>query len=123
MMTFTKAQMVSLLASLIDFLVTFFLVQMAGAGYLIGGACGTISGGITSFFMNRNWVFNAGEKKWTPQLVKFILVWAGNFVLNISGLFLLVHYGEMNYLVAKISTAVITGVFYNYIMQKRFVFK
>lgn len=123
MITFTKAQMVSLLASLIDFLVTLFLVQMAGAGYLIGGACGTISGGIANFLISRNWVFNGGEKKWTPQLVRFLLVWTGNFVLNISGLFVLVNYGGINYLVAKISTAVIVAIFYNYILQKRFVFK
>jgi putative flippase GtrA len=115
--------MVSLLASLIDFLVTLFLVQMAGAGYLIGGACGTISGGIANFLISRTWVFNGGEKKWTPQLVRFLLVWTGNFVLNISGLFVLVNYGGINYLVAKISTAVIVAIFYNYILQKRFVFK
>jgi putative flippase GtrA len=123
MITFTKAQLVSLLASCVDFLVTLLLVQVLGAPYLPGSATGTLTGGVTHFMISRNWVFSAQEKKWSGQVSRYMLVWIGNFILNIAGLWLLTHFTGMNYLLAKIVIAIIVAVCYNYVLQKRFVFK
>jgi putative flippase GtrA len=123
MVTFTKAQIASVLATLVDFLVTFLLVQGAGVWYLAAGAIGTITGGITHFLISRNWVFQAQEAKWHAQARRYLLVWVGNLLLNVSVLFLLTHYTGMNYLMAKIVVSVGLAVFYNYVLQKRFVFK
>ena len=121
--TFTKAQLISILASIVDFGVTYLLVQKAGAPVVAGGATGTICGGVTHFMISRTWVFNAQEKKWTGQLNRYVLVWIGNLVLNTTGLWLLNRFLGINYLIAKIATATIVAVFYNYTLQKRFVFK
>jgi putative flippase GtrA len=123
MITFTKAQMASILATGIDFGVSFLLFRLAGAPYLAAGAMGTITGGICHFLVSRNWVFQSREKKWTIQVSRYLMVWIGNFLLNISVLFLLTKYLGMNFLIAKIVTAVGIAVFYNYVLQKRFVFK
>jgi len=123
MITFTKAQITSVLATGVDFVVTILLVQVAGAPYLAGSATGTISGGAANFLISRNWVFNAQEKKWAAQLPRFMLVWIGSLILNVSGLYLLTHFTGMNYLLSKIIVAVLIAVFYNYVLQKRFVFK
>jgi len=123
MITFTKAQIASLLATGVDFLVTVLLVQVAGAPYLPGSATGTISGGVTHFMVSRNWVFNAQEKKWAAQLPRYILVWIGSLLLNVSGLYLLTHYTGLNYLLSKIAIAIGVAVFYNYTLQKRYVFR
>jgi putative flippase GtrA len=123
MITFTKAQLIALLATAVDFGITWLLVTVAGAPPVAGGATGTICGGVTHFMVSRTWVFNAREKKWTGQLNRYVLVWIGNFVLNVSGLWLLTHYTGLNYLIAKIITAVLVAVLYNYQLQKRFVFK
>jgi putative flippase GtrA len=123
MLTFTKAQLTSVLATGVDFVVTILLVQVAGMPYLAGSATGTISGGATNFLISRNWVFTAQEKKWAAQLPRFILVWIGSMVLNIAGLYLLTRYAGINYLLSKIVIAVGVAVFYNYVLQKRFVFK
>jgi putative flippase GtrA len=123
MITFTKAQIASLLATGIDFLVTILLVQVLGVPYLAGSSTGTISGGVTHFMVSRNWVFNAQEKKWAAQLPRYILVWIGSLVLNVSGLYLLTHFTGLNYLLSKIVIAIGVAVFYNYTLQKRFVFK
>ena len=131
MVTFTKAQIASILATGVDFLVTlllvrtmtgFFALQKDDIWYL-SSALGNISGGITNFLLNRNWVFQAQEAKWHAQARRYILVWVGNLLLNVSVLFLLTHYTGMNYLVAKIVVSVGLAVFYNYVLQKRFVFK
>ena len=123
MLTFTKAQLISLLATCIDFGVSFLLVKVLGAPYLAGSATGTILGGTTHFLLSRNWVFSAQEKKWTGQLSRYLLVWIGNLILNVSGLYLLVHFAGMNFMIAKIVIATSIAVFYNYVLQKRFVFK
>ena len=123
MITFTKAQLISFLASLVDFGVTWILVQKFGTPAVAGGATGTLCGGVTHFMISRTWVFNAREKKWAGQLNRYVLVWIGNFVLNVSGLWLLHDYMRINIWIAKIITAVLVAVLYNYQLQKRFVFK
>ena len=123
MITFTKAQIASLLATGVDFLVTFLLVRLAGAPIVAGGATGTICGGVTHFMVSRNWVFNAQEGKWAAQLNRYMLVWIGNFLLNVSGLWLLTHYTGIKDMLAKVIIATAVAVCYNYVLQKRFVFK
>ncbi len=130
MITFTKAQAASVLATGVDFLVTFLLLHWAGvppvaasAQVTFCGATGTLCGGVTYFMISRTWVFNAQEKKWTEQLNRYALVWIGNLVLNASGLYLLTRYTELSHMLAKIIVAIIVAVAYNYVLQKRFVFK
>jgi putative flippase GtrA len=123
MHTFTKAQIASMLATGVDFGITFMLVRIAGVPIVAGGATGTLCGGVTHFLVSRNWVFDAQEKKWAAQLNRYVLVWIGNFLLNVSGLWLLKHYTGLNDMFAKVITAVTVAVCYNYVLQKRFVFK
>jgi putative flippase GtrA len=123
MITFTKAQIASLLATCVDFLVSIFLFRIAGAPSVIAGATGTVMGGICHFLISRNWVFRAHERKWSGQATRYLMVWIGNFLLNVSVLFLLTRYIGMNFLLAKVVVAVGIAFFYNYILKKRFVFK
>ncbi|HTI94768.1 MAG TPA: GtrA family protein [Puia sp.] len=123
MITFTKAQLISLLATAVDFGITWLLITLLGVPKLAGGATGTLCGGVTHFMISRTWVFNAREKKWAGQLNRYVLVWIGNFVLNVSGLWLLHNCMGINVWIAKIITAVLVAVLYNYQLQKRFVFK
>jgi len=130
MITFTKAQLASLLATGVDFLVTFVLLRWAGipsgdasARVTFYGVTGTLCGGFTHFMVSRHWVFDAREQKWLAQVNRYVLVWIGNLVLNASGLYLLTRYTGIQPMIAKVVTATSVAVFYNYILQKRFVFK
>lgn len=144
MITFTKAQIASIVATGVDFAITFLLLHFAGAsgsvfgtpgsvfgapGSVFGtpgvaaGAIGTVCGGITHFLVSRQWVFRAQEKKWLAQVNRYVLVWIGNLLLNVSGLWLLLHYTEITPMAAKVIVAVAVAVLYNYTLQKRFVFK
>jgi putative flippase GtrA len=130
MITFTKAQLASLLATGVDFLVTAVLLRWAGippeaasARVTFYGVTGTLCGGLTYFMIGRNWVFNAQEKKWMVQVNRYALVWTGNLVLNGAGLYLLTRYTGIQPMWAKVITATLVAVFYNYPLQKRFVFK
>jgi putative flippase GtrA len=130
MITFTKAQLASLIATGVDFLVTFILLRWVGippvaasARVTFYGVTGTLCGGFTYFMIGRNWVFNAQEKKWLAQVNRYVPVWIGNLVLNGSGLYLLTRYAGIQPMLAKVITATLVAVFYNYPLQKRFVFK
>jgi putative flippase GtrA len=130
MITFTKAQLASIIATGVDFLVTFVLLRSAGippvaasARVTFYGVTGTLCGGLTHFMISRNWVFNAQEKKWIAQVNRYVLVWIGNLALNASGLYLLTRYTGIQPMLAKVITATSVAFFYNYILQKRFVFK
>jgi putative flippase GtrA len=123
MLTFLKAQTSSLIASAMDFLITVLLVELTGIRIILASAEGTLSGGIINFIINRSWVFREGDKKTQVQIFRYTLVWAGNLVLNISGMYVITHFTSLNYVISKIFISVLVGVLYNYFLQKRFVFK
>ncbi|HTE10832.1 MAG TPA: GtrA family protein [Chitinophagaceae bacterium] len=123
MLTFLKAQTSSLIASAADFLITVLLVELTGTRIILASVEGTLSGGIINFIINRYWVFSGGEKKKRVQIFRYTMVWTGNLALNASGMYLVTHYTDLNYIVSKIFISVLVGVLYNYFLQKRFVFK
>lgn len=123
MATFIKAQAASLTATVVDFVITILLKEVFHCWYLVASVLGTVSGGVVNFMMNRSWVFQAREKKIHHQAIKYVLVWIGNLVLVSGGVFLLTNYVGFSYIVSKIAVSLVVGIFYNYVLQKRFVFK
>jgi putative flippase GtrA len=119
---FIKAQASSLAATGVDFL-TAILLNYAGCWYLTANIAGNVAGGSTNFLVNRQWVFERENDAISLQAVKYILVWVGNMLLNAGGVWVLVNYEILPYVWAKITVALIIGLTYNYIIQKRFVFK
>jgi putative flippase GtrA len=107
----------------VDFSLTVILKEWIGAWYLLASILGTIGGGIVNFTMSRRWVFSVRHKKVHSQAFKYVCVWIGNLVLVSAGVFFLTHYGGISYFVSKIAVSVMVGFFYNYTLQKRFVFK
>ena len=126
MLTFLKAQAAAIIGSLVDFLVYALLVQLTGntpAMVSLATAEGAVCGGVVNFLIIRTWVFNEGQNKKHVQVIRYILVWAGSILLNSSGMYLITYFTTINYAIARILVSVLVGVFYNYFLQKRFVFK
>lgn len=122
MITFLKANMASLLASLSDFLMTVLLVQWCGMDVVMAAVAGTVTGGIINFLIGRHWVFRAGDEKAVRQVWKYALVWTGNLLLNAGGVYMLVWYAGFHYMVSKVVTSLLVAFLYNYPLQKNFVF-
>jgi putative flippase GtrA len=140
MVTFFKANIASLSASALDYLVTFLVAQCfhvhsvsafdtAGdvmdyrmAAGLTASVAGTVAGGVLNFYMGRVWVFHAQDRATRNQAIRYLLVWVGNFALTTAGVYLLLK-GGVHYLLAKVAVSVLMGLTYNYLLQKRFVFK
>ncbi|MEO9021588.1 MAG: GtrA family protein [Ginsengibacter sp.] len=124
MFTFLKAQASSLTATFIDFSVTVLSKEIFGIWYVVANICGNISGGIANFFINRSWVFEGSTgKKMKNQMIRYILVWGSSAVLNTLGLWLLTRFGSLNYILSKIIISLLVGWGFNYILQKKYVFK
>lgn len=84
---------------------------------------GVMLGGIFHFNFSRKWVFSASEKSRHEQMFRYVLVWAGSFLLNYLGTRFLTEFTQMRYSVIKVSVSIMVGITYNYFLQKRFVFK
>ncbi|WP_224994613.1 GtrA family protein [Cesiribacter sp. SM1] len=123
MVTLLKAQTASLVASGVDFLLTLLLVELIGGWYLLGAAAGTFLGGFTHFTMSRSWVYGARKNRATPQLLRYLLIWNGSMMLNITGVFILTDMLGFQYLISKVSTSLLVGFFYNYLFHKKYVFR
>jgi len=122
MFTYLKAQASSLVASAIDFGVTIIAVNLFGWWYLAASITGTVTGGAVNFYVNRKWVFESESTAIKWQILKYILVWVGNLIIVTAGVFILTYFFNLNYVLAKVLSSVLTGVSYNYIMQKQFIF-
>lgn len=122
MATFVKAQVASLSASIIDFLTTLVCTQVFHFWYVVGSVAGTTVGGAVNFMMGRNWVFGTTARNIKVQILKYVLVWAGNLILTTAGVFLVTHYLHLNYMLSKIIVSGTVGTGYNFLMQKKFVF-
>jgi putative flippase GtrA len=120
---FIKAQVSSLIATATDFAITIFLVEIFHLLAIVAAAIGTITGGVVNFLLGRNWVFKAEAKPIPKQAFRYLLVWIGNFFLNIAGMALMVNLMHANYILSKILISLLVGVFYNYLLQGKYVFK
>jgi len=123
MHVFIKANLASVIASTADYAITIVAVQVTGMDAVAGGITGTITGGIIHFIIGRQWVFAARQHPAYGQVAKYGLVWLGNLLLNASGMYLLTGWAGIHYIIAKVITSVLVAVFYNYPLQKRFVFR
>ncbi len=121
--TFAKAQIASLLASIIDYWCTVIGVELIGIWYVWASAIGTMIGGVTNFSLGRNWVFRRREKARRSQMLKYLIVWTGYLLLTTSGVFLLTHYTRLNYVISKVMVSLVMAVSYNYPLQKKYVFR
>ena len=122
MSTFIKAQASSVFSTSVDFLTTIVLKEFFGVWYVLASFLGTIAGGAINFALGRRWVFDSREKGVSLQLIKYIIIWCGNLFLTTFGVFVVAHYVGLSYIISKIIVAVVVGIGYNYMLQKKFVF-
>lgn len=123
MITFVKAQAAAMLGSVLDFLVTLLLAEGLHRGYILANLAGNITGAIIQFLLCRNWAFEAASGRVSMQMIRFILVWVGNFLLFAGALYVCVHGFKLHYLLAKTLISVLLGLTYQYFLQKHFVFR
>ena len=134
LLVFLRAQLSAQFATLADFVLTFVCFRWLGLYYLLATSLGSIAGGILNCVINYKWTFATKDCQFKWVFLKYVLVWAGSFVLNVGGVYVLVelmqdhtHLWEQAssfyLMVAKIIVAVIIAVGWNYVLHRYFVFK
>jgi len=120
---FFKAQVSAFSSTVVDFSTALVGVELFNINYLPGSVAGNIAGGITNFYLGRNWVFGKGVKSTGHQAVRYLLIWLGSMLLNSSGVYLLVEYAGLNYILGKCIMSLLVSVTFNYFSHSYFVFK
>ncbi len=134
---FLKAQLSAQFASLVDFLFTILLATLFDVYYLHATFIGSVVGGVVNCVINYRWVFQSSGCKKVHVAVKYILVWGGSICLNTWGTFVMTEWlTDMNwvngllgqyidnvFILSKIVVAVLVALFWNYHMQRLFVYK
>ncbi len=118
---FIKAQSVGLSALAIDWCVSNGVFWLSDVSKLATGS-GLCAGGVTSFLLNRFWTYESTLERSQDQLKRFLLVWAGSFILNMMSTELLFNIVELPYTLSRLFSAVAVSVIFNFLMNRFFVF-
>ncbi|MDH7516559.1 MAG: GtrA family protein [Bacteroidota bacterium] len=123
MQSYVRFTASSIVSTIVDYGVTITLTDLASLLYVVSSAIGMVSGGVTSYQLNRRWVFQGVHGGKTRIPVFYALNWAANLLINTAGLYALTEGFAIDYRLSKIITAVCIGFFLNYVVQKRVVFR
>ena len=119
---FVKLQVAAIIGSMLDYLITILGVEIFHFWYLACTIAGNITGGALQFILNKKWVFQKAGVNTGMQVGRFVLVFAGNILLSVLGVYLFTSGMHLNYILSKTMISILMGVTYNYFLQQRFVF-
>ena len=122
MRTYLKAQTASLIASGVDFAIMLLCVELFDIWYIFGSVTGSISGACTHFLLGRKWVFDARQGRVSLQMARYLAVWTGHIILSNIGIYLLTNFVRVYYAASKVIVAVVMGLSYSYLLQRKYVF-
>lgn len=122
--SFYRYNVSAILATAVDFIVLSILNLGLGVNYVVATALGALAGAIVAFLLGRNWAFVNKEGKITTQAIKFLTTSFVSMLLNTGGVvFLIEVIGIKHILTAKLITSLAVGIFFNFPMQKYFVYQ
>jgi putative flippase GtrA len=121
-LTFSKAAVAALAATVVDFGSLTIWVEVLHRFYPIGVAIGAGLGAITNFTLNRYWAFDAAHAPVGKQAVRYAIVSFGSLCLNTGGVWLVTEKLHLFYMVSKIVVALMVGFLFNYPLQRHFVY-
>ncbi len=121
--TFTRAQIASAIASVIDFAVLIFSVEGVGIWYVAATAIGAASGAMTNYIINRHWSFRARAEGMRTQALRYALVSLGSLIINSAGVYMVTELGGAPYVISKVIVSFLVGLLFNFPLHRRFVFR
>ncbi|MDR3419084.1 MAG: GtrA family protein [Nevskia sp.] len=102
---------VGVINTLVCIAVIFGLKAGAGTGDIAANIAGYAVGLTCSFLLNRSWTFAHGGH-WLPALLRFLLVFAVAYLLNLATVLYLIHAGVNGYLAHVLGMPLYSIVFY-----------
>lgn len=129
-----RSMITSQISSWVDFIVSFVVFSCTGlsAGWAAG--IGGAAGGVTNCAVNYRFTFRMRQCSFLAIGVKFFLVWIGSMVLNGVGTQVFTNIlmslqslnvltEDVRFTIARLTTALIVSIFWNFLLQRYFVFR
>ncbi len=120
--TFSKAGVSAIAATVVDFGTLTVWVEVFHGFYPYGVALGAFLGAVTNFLINRYWAFDARHAPIHHQALRYVLVSVGSLALNTGGVYAVTELTGLFYLKSKILVAIAVALFFNYPLQRYFVY-
>ncbi|MDD6494497.1 MAG: GtrA family protein [Prevotella sp.] len=133
---FGKAQISSMISTFADFVMTAAIFSIA-AHVVFSTAAGAVTGGVVNCIINYRWTFNGTTRSKRSVAMRYALVWIGSVILNTAGTewgvkavnaICCCYAGHTQtrlalVLAVKAVTAILVAVFWNFLMQKHYVYR
>ncbi|MDR0972996.1 MAG: GtrA family protein [Prevotellaceae bacterium] len=124
---FIKAQLSAGIGYVCDYSSMLILKELLGVYYLVAIGIGGIVGAIINFLINHYWAFRSKDKSYrfgtSGQLWRFVCVVISGISLKIIGTNLLTILTHVDYKLTRLVMDALVAVFFNYLLQRYFVFK
>ncbi len=117
-----RAIVVSVTATLTDFLVMRALVAGTPVSLPFATFCGCLVGGVIAFFLSRLWVFQAEQSELRTQIGRFTFVSGSSALLNAGGVALLLLGPTLGPTLAWVVTRVLVFVCWNFPLLSEWAF-
>jgi putative flippase GtrA len=121
--TFIRSLIVSVLATITDYVISLVLFYVGHLYEVYATAIGSFCGAFVSFYLGRTWAFQSSDGKIHHQAIKYLFALGISIFLNSYGVFLLVKYASFPFIVDRVIVTIVVGLVVNYQLFKRFVFK
>jgi len=121
--SFLRSQVVSLTATSADFSIAMMLHHFLGLYYVTATSLGSLFGAGISFTLGRNWVFLNRHGKLRKQIFRFFVINLFSIFANTTGVFFFKENFNITFALSRVLAAIFVGVFFNYFMNRYFVFK
>jgi putative flippase GtrA len=121
--SFGRHQVGAILATAIDFATMSALVSGLGMFAPLATAIGAAVGGLSNFLLGRHWIFAAKDGHAGDQALRYVLVSGVSLGLNSGGEYILHDRLGIQYLLARVLIASAVSVFWNFPIQRAFVYR
>jgi len=121
--TFIRSFIVSVLATITDYIISLFLFHLGHINEVYSTAIGSFCGAFVSFYLGRTWAFQSRDGKISHHAVKYLIALGISIFLNSYGVFLLVKFASLPFILDRMIVTIVVGLVVNYQLFKRFVFK
>ena len=119
---FIRFSLSGTIATLIDIILLYILTEYVGIWYLISSIFSFMAGSIAHFNISRHWVFKNHQQTFWRQYRSFFIIHLGGLTINTAGLYILVQFLHLYYILAKLMVVVL-GVSWTFTANKKFTFK
>lgn len=123
LVAFSRSQLASAAATIVDFGLLFSLVELLRVWYVAATAIGSLAGAVTNFLLNRHWSFAATHGRWDRQAIRYAIVSFTSMVLNSMGVWFTTEFFKLHYGISVLIVSLLVGFFFNFPLHREFVFK